>query len=211
MATFKTEDGTEVEAFTSDEVKDLISKEVGGLKAKNDELLGKLSDSKTAMQEVQAAQDAAELERQKEKGEFKSLYEKTLADLEGEREQARTFKTQVQSKELDGEAFKLASQLTTDTARADLLKKEALQFAKYTDEGVQFEIGGVVVAQDKLLEKMRTDYPFLVDGSGANGGGAKGATNGQRGEAAQAGTLFKDMTPEQRVQYLDNNPPQRRQ
>lgn len=209
MAKYKLEDGTEIEAYSGDELKEIIATEVTGLKAKNDELLGKLSDNKGALQELQSAQEKAELDRQKEKGEFKELYEKTLSDLNAERETAATFKTQVQTKELDSEAFKLASQLTKDTARAELLKKEAMQFAKYTENGVAFEIGGVEVASDKLLEKMRTDYPFLVDGSGANGGGAEGSANGRSGQATKAGTLLKDMTPEQQVEYLNNNPPQR--
>jgi hypothetical protein len=174
MAKFKLEDGTEVEAFTTDELKQAIENEIAGLKAKNGELLGLHTKDKERLAELEAAQAKAEEERQKEKGEFKSLYEKTQAELEAERQAAREFKTQVQSKTLEGEAFKLATSLTSDTKRAELLKKEVLQYAKYTDTGVQFEIGGVAVESGKLAEKLRADYPFLADGSGASGGDAKG-------------------------------------
>jgi hypothetical protein len=174
MAKFKLEDGTEVEAFTTDELKQAIENEIAGLKAKNGELLGLHTKDKERLAELEAAQAKAEEERQKEKGEFKSLYEKTQAELEAERQAAREFKTQVQSKTLEGEAFKLATSLTSDTKRAELLKKEVLQYAKYTDTGVQFEIGGVAVESGKLAEKLKADYPFLADGSGASGGDAKG-------------------------------------
>ncbi len=174
MAKFKLEDGTEVEAFTTDELKQAIENEIAGLKAKNGELLGLHTKDKERLAELEASQAKAEEERQKEKGEFKSLYEKTQAELEAERQAAREFKTQVQSKTLEGEAFKLATSLTSDTKRAELLKKEVLQYAKYTDTGVQFEIGGVAVESGKLAEKLKADYPFLADGSGASGGDAKG-------------------------------------
>jgi hypothetical protein len=174
MAKFKLENGTEVEAFTTDELKQAIENEIAGLKAKNGELLGLHTKDKERLAELEAAQAKAEEERQKEKGEFKSLYEKTQAELEAERQAAREFKTQVQSKTLEGEAFKLATSLTSDTKRAELLKKEVLQYAKYTDTGVQFEIGGVAVESGKLAEKLKADYPFLADGSGASGGDAKG-------------------------------------
>ena len=174
MAKFKLEDGTEVEAFTTDELKQAIENEIAGFKAKNGELLGLHTKDKERLAELEAAQAKAEEERQKEKGEFKSLYEKTQAELEAERQAAREFKTQVQSKTLEGEAFKLATSLTSDTKRAELLKKEVLQYAKYTDTGVQFEIGGVAVESGKLAEKLKADYPFLADGSGASGGDAKG-------------------------------------
>jgi DNA repair exonuclease SbcCD ATPase subunit len=181
MAKFKLEDGTEIEAFTKEE----MEAEVQGLKSKTQELLGKLKEREekiSALEPVQQQLSKIEEERQKEKGEFKALYEKTQAELQKEREAARNFKQAIQSKELEGEALKLSTQLTRDTKRAELLKKEVLQFAKHTDDGVVFEVGGVAIPPDKLVEKIREDYPFLVDGNGATGGGAKGNTgNGEAG------------------------------
>lgn len=197
MATFKLEDGTEVEAFTSEEVENLVSEKTEGMRNKLDELLGETKTAKQKAKELEEAQALAEEERQKEKGEFKSLYEKTQHELEQERENARKFRTDVQAKELESGSFKLASQLTKDTKRAELLAKEAKQFAVYGETGVKFEIGGVEVGADKVVEKLRADYPFLVDGSGANGGGAPGGkkdggadnVNTQAQEARKKGDL----------------------
>lgn len=176
MAKFKLEDGTEVEAFTADELQQKIAAEVAGLKEKRDELLGLHTKDKQRLVELETAQREAEEARQREKGEFKSLYEKTQAELESERDQARKFRQQVQEKEIESATLSLIGDLTRDTARASLLKKEAMQFARYTDEGVQFEIGGVSVDAVKLKEKLASDYPFLVDSSGASGGGALGGS-----------------------------------
>ena len=183
MAKFKLENGEEIEAFTADELQQRIDTEVAGLKAKRDELLGLHAKEKERLKELEDSQKQLEEERLKEKGEFKNLYEKTQADLEAEREQARKFRQMVQQKELESGANSIVSDLTRDSKRAELLKKEALQFAKYTDEGVKFEIGGVEVDAAKLKEKLASDYPFLCDGRGSSGGGAQGGN--QNGEAGK--------------------------
>jgi predicted nuclease with TOPRIM domain len=174
MAKFKLEDGTEVEAFTKEEVESQIA----GLRQKVDELLTEKKTVSQRAKELEDQQKKLEEDRQKEKGEFKSLYEKTQAELEQEREAARKFRQTIQTKELEGEALKIAAGLTRDTKRAELLKKEVLQFAKYTEEGVKFEIGGLTVTPEKLVETVKESYPFLVDGSGATGGGAAGGKSG---------------------------------
>lgn len=183
MAKFKLEDGTEVEAFTAEEMQVKLDEELSGLKSKRDELLGVHAKDKERLAELEQAQKEAEDARQREKGEFKSLYEKTQQELEQERENARKFRAEIQSKELESAANSMVSDLTRDSKRAELLKKEAMQFAKYTENGVVYEVGGVEVKAEKLKEQLASDYPFLVDGSGASGGGAQGGNrNGQAGK-----------------------------
>lgn len=201
MAKFKLEDGTEVEAFTADELQAKLDAEVAGLKAKRDELLGLHAKDKERLAELEEAQRLAEEARQKEKGEFKSLYETTQSALEAEREQSRKFRQQVQEKELEASATLVVAELTRDTARAALLKKEALQFAKYTEDGVRYEVGGVEVDAAKLKEKLASDYPFLVDGSGATGGGALGGSRNGQGLKA-----WSDMTEKERLELKQSNP-----
>lgn len=187
----------ETKTYTEDEVKSLLEQETSGLKSKVSELLGETKAEREKRQALEQAQAEAEEQRQKEKGEFKSLYEKTQAELEAERENARKFRQTVQQKELESAAANLASQLTRDSKRAELLKKEALQFAVYTDEGIKFEIGGVEMPQDKVIEKMRADYDFLVDGSQATGGGAPGSKSGGAAVKGKA-----DGTKAERAAYF---------
>ena len=171
-------DQKETETFTKEQVQEMIAGEVAALKKKNEELLGEKKTAAQRAEELEQERQRAEEERQREKGEFKSLYEKTQAELDAERQAARQFREQVQAKEIDGEAYKLAASLSKDTKRAELLASLARQYARYTEEGVAFEVGGIPVEPGKLAEKLRSDYPFLADGSGASGGGASGGKGG---------------------------------
>jgi hypothetical protein len=187
VAKLKLEDGSEIEAFTADEVRAQIEKETGGLKSKLEELLGETKTAKQKAKELEEAQQAIEEARAKEKGEFKELYEreqKAKADLA---EKYEGFAKRIQQKEVEGAAQSIASELTRDTKRAELLRKEISQFAKYTDDGVKFEMGGVEVDRAKVMTHISENYPFLIDGSGASGGGASGSK--LSGGAASKGNM----------------------
>lgn len=176
--------------YTEDEVRALVEKETGGLKAKVDELLGESKTAKQKARELEDEKARAEEERQREKGEFKSLYEREqkakqeLADKFGE------FQSRIQKQEISLEAAKLAGQLAKDTSRAELLAEKVAQLAKHTDEGVRFELGGVAVDHDAVLKHLTEKYPFLVDASGANGGGAP--VGNQNGRAVTKGDMGGD-------------------
>lgn len=176
--------------YTEDEVRALIDKETGGLKAKVDELLSESKGAKQKARELEDEKARAEEERQREKGEFKTLYEREqkakqeLADKFGE------FQSKVQRQEISLASAKIAGQLAKDTARAELLAEKIGQLAKHTDDGVIFEIGGVTVDTDKVVAHLVEKYPFLIDASGANGGGAPGNNTG--GRAAPKGDMGGD-------------------
>jgi hypothetical protein len=143
-------------------------------------LAAERTEKKKAEQRARELEEAANkaTEAQKvQQGQFKELYEKTQADLEKERKEKTEFMTVLQKKELEAEAMRIASMLTKDVARADLLKKETLQFLRLdTASGaVLIENGGIPIEREKLAELLKTKYPFLVDGSGASGGGAGGS------------------------------------
>jgi len=202
VAKFKLEDGSEVEAFTEAELKERIDNELAGLKAKRDELLGLHAKDKERLQELESQQKQIEEDRQREKGEFKELYEKTKAELDAEKEAARKFRQTIQQKDLEGSAGSIASSLASkDAKRAELLKKEIMQYANYTDEGIKYEIGGVEIDEEKLRQKIVEDYPFLVDGSNASGGGAQGGSRN-----GQAGKKFNEMTGAELKAIKDEDP-----
>lgn len=175
VAKLKLEDGSEIEAFTADEVRAQIEKETGGLKSKLEELLGETKTAKQKAKELEEAQQAIEEARAKEKGEFKELYEREQKAKAELAEKYEGFAKRIQQKEVEGAAQSIASELTRDTKRAELLRKEIIQFAKYTDDGVKFEMGGVEVDRAKVMTHISENYPFLIDGSGASGGGASGS------------------------------------
>ena len=170
--------GGDTITMTKAELDAKIAEQVEALKAKNAELLGETKAERAKRQALETAQTEAEEARAKEKGEFKSLYEKTLAELEKERQSAQEYRQQVTRSTLEGEAGKIAAELSRDTARAALLSEQAQKFLKPTDDGLQYEIGGVQVDRAKALDHLRASFPFLVDGSQASGGGATGGNGG---------------------------------
>ena len=172
------QEGGDTITMTKAELDAKIAEQVEALKAKNAELLGETKAERAKRQALEAAQTEAEEARAKEKGEFKSLYEKTLGELEKERQAAQEYRQQVTRSTLEGEAGKIAAELSRDTARAALLAEQAAKFIKPGDNGLTFEIGGVQVDRAKALDHLRASFPFLVDGSQASGGGATGGSGG---------------------------------
>ncbi|MFW0776350.1 MAG: hypothetical protein ACN2B6_01340 [Rickettsiales bacterium] len=85
------------------------------------------------------------------------------------------------NKTLEGEAARIAATLTKDTNRAKLLKDQirgrlALDNDKFT---VLDDLGKPTISSvDELTGQIKAQYPFLVDGSQATGGGAQGGSGG---------------------------------
>jgi hypothetical protein len=174
--------------------------DVSGLKNKIKELTDETKAEREKRQRLEREAEENEQKRATEAGEFKTLYEKSQSDLEKERAANRDFRQKMQDRDRDAAAAALAGQLTRDTAKAGVLKKELLAHAEFTDEGVQFKIGGIVQDQPKMLEHMKTQYPFLVDGIQSNGGGANGGSGGA------AGKKLSEMNDEERLDLVKNDP-----
>ena len=149
--------------------------ELDRLKSHHSRLLDETKTAKQRAQELEEAQRQAEEKRQKENGEFQSLYET-------ERERAERLDREIKERDrkeaersVESAASKVASELTRDTSRAELLTEKVKQFARHTEDGVVYEMGGVQVDAAKIVEHLKERYPFLTDGSGATGGGATGS------------------------------------
>ncbi len=178
MAKFKLEDGTEVEAFTAEEVEAKVNEQVSGLKSKVDELLGESKSAKDKARELAELQAKAEEDRLKEKQEFKTLFEREQEAKRELAEKYETYRSQVEKKDIELALGEVVSTATKDNSRAKALKKLLSDHAKYGDEGVFYELGGVPVDAKKLLDTYKADYPFLFDGVDSSGGGAKGGNGG---------------------------------
>jgi hypothetical protein len=178
MAKFKLEDGTEIEAFTAEEVDAKITEQTSGLKAKVEELLGEKKSVSQKAKELEEAQAAAEEARLKEKEEYQTLYQREQESKKQLAERLAEIEKRSKESDISASTGSISTQLTKDVKRAKLLAEKAKEFAKHTGEGVIYEIGGVSVDPDKVIEHLKTEYPFLVDGSGMTGGGATGAGSG---------------------------------
>src|SRR6056297_1254466 len=188
--------------YTEEEVQKLIDEQVNGLKNKVDELLGEKKSATQKAKELEEYQKTQEEERMKEKEQFRELYEREQENKRQLQEEHEAFKHQIKTQTIQSEATKLAAELTRDTSRSELLQEKVAQYAKYSDDGVTFELGGVPVEKDKILSHLREKYLFLVDGSGATGGGAAGQQNG----GAVATKSFSEMTGAELSNLRAENP-----
>ena len=160
------------------------------------------SGYKSKLSEFEKTQQEAETKRLEENNEHKKLYDagkeangvlaKELDDL----------KTSIATEKRTNEALKVASGLTKDETRSELLQKEAGQFIHYTPEGIKINgPDGEAWDASKLSDYLKDKYPFLVDGSQASGGGAPGG-NG----SGATGKKFSDYTGAELKQIRANDP-----
>lgn len=164
--------------YTAEEVQAMLDKETGGLKAKLDELMGETKTAKQKARELEEAQQQNEEARLIERQEFKSLYEREQDAKRELQEKYDTFAKRVESAEIGKISASIAGELTRDSKRGELLAEKVAQMTRYSDSGSTFELGGIEVDKAKVLEHLKTEYPFLVDGNQSSGGGATGNLGG---------------------------------
>lgn len=152
----------------ADELKEALRKERDERKAAKDRLA-----------EIEKANAEAEQKRLEEAQQFESLYKNTKGELEKKAQELDEFRRKIADKERSELATQLTSALTRDTARAELLKKEALSYIQHTADGVVISGPDGTMTAEQLGKHLAERYPFLVDGSQASGGAAPGSsTNG---------------------------------
>ena len=158
-----------------------IEEQVAGLKAKNEELL---AEKRKAQQEKARIDAEAKSERERVaqgNGQFKDLYEAQKQEASQLRQTIEEMNKSVAQQKVQSEAQRLASSLTKDVARAKLLEKEIGQRLQLVEGEVKVvdENGQLTVSTlDDLSATIKQSYPFLVDGSQAQGGGAARSQGG---------------------------------
>lgn len=152
-----------------------IAEEVSGLKAKNDELLAEKKAAQRAKEELDAKARAEKERYAQENGQYQELYESQKQEANSLRQKIEEMNQQVARQKVQSEATKLASTLTKDVAKAKLLEEKLSQRLalmdgelRVTDDSGQLTVSSI----DDLVSTIRTDFPFLIDGIQATGGGA---------------------------------------
>ena len=152
-----------------------IEEHVKGLKAKNDELLAE----KKAMQQAKLqAEEQARLEAEekaKAKNDYKQLFESQQEETKKYQQQFNDLQTAIKKQKIQSEAIRIASGLTKDMDRAKLLSQQISQRLTLVDEELRVtdDSGQLTVSTpEELTNSIKSAYPFLVDGSQAQGGGA---------------------------------------
>lgn len=151
----------------ADELKEALRKERDERKAAKD----KLSEFEKA--QAEAAQKSLE-----ERQEYETLYKNTKGAFDKQALEFEEFKRKLADKERGELANELATSLTRDTARAELLRDKALAFIAHTPDGVVISGPDGTLTADQLKSHLAERYPFLVDGNQSSGGGAAGSKSG---------------------------------
>ena len=186
-------------------VQERIEKETKGLKSKVDELL---SEKKKVQQEREEARTQARLEAEEKaqkENDYKQLFEAQKEESNTLRQTIDKMNADIKQQKVSTEAAKLASQLTKDTGRAQLLQKEISQRLTLVDNELRVtdESGQLTVSSlDDLTNAIKTSYPFLIDGSQASGGGAVKAQGGAEARKEVSRAAFDQMDQRQRHEFF---------
>ena len=190
-----------------DEVKRQIQSEIAGLKAKNDELLAEKQQRQREIEEANNRAKKEAEEKAKADNDYKQLFEAQKNEAETLRQTIEKMNYEVNQQKVSKEASKLASALTKDTGRAKLLEQQISQRLTLVDNEIRVtdESGQLTVSSlEELTNSIRTNYPFLVDGSQAQGGGAVRAQG--RAEVRQrelSRSEFEGLSHYERQQFFE--------
>ena len=158
--------------------------DVAALLAENERLKGHhsklLEETKTAKQkaaELEKAQQDAEIARQHEQGEYKTLAERYKAEAEAERKEKLEDRAKNAAKDIDLAAMRIANDQAADPEAAELLFTFVRAQLDYVDGKVTGKDGMPV--DDAIKAMMATGkYEKLRKGNQSSGGGAPGSKTG---------------------------------
>jgi hypothetical protein len=183
-----------------------INEQTSGLKAKNDELL---AEKKRVQQEREEAKQQAALEAEKNarnENDYKQLFESQKEESNALRAKIEEMNSNIVRQKINSEAFKVASTLTKDAKKAQLLQEKISQRLTLVDDELRVtDASGQLTVSNlgELAEAVKSEYSFLVDGSQANGGGAARAQGGASARQTEISrSEFEGLSHAQRKQFF---------
>ena len=173
-----------------------------GLKNKLNELMTEAKDAKRKARDLEESKNKQEEDSAKEKGEFKTLWEQAQQRLSEKDEELKEFSEKIQQKDVNIAARSVGSMLAkSDAKRAEVLSDYAAKYARHNGEEVEFIVNGAQVDTNALMAHLTKEYPFLVDGSNATGGGAQSSSGG--GASSNINRIeFDNMSPDKKMSFL---------
>lgn len=198
----------EIKTALEQQFKSYVDETTKGLKANNDALL---AEKKKAQEMTEQANQQARTESEeklKAKNDYKQLFESGQQETQKLKKQLEDMEQKNKHSTIQSQAATLAANLTKDTARAKLLQKEIGQRLTLIDNQIRVldESGQLTVSTlDELTGRIKADYPFLIDGSQATGGGAARSSGGAgSGEKAITRAEFDSMNPYERAKFMQS-------
>jgi predicted nucleic acid-binding Zn-ribbon protein len=183
-----------------------IAEEVSGLKAKNDELLAEKKAAQRAKEELDAKARVEKERYAQENGQYQELYESQKQEADTLRQKIEEMNHLATRQKVQSEATKIASTLTKDVSKAKLLEEKLGQRLTLLDGEIRVtdDAGQLTVSSlDDLVTTVKNDFPFLVDGIQATGGGAtRSQGRADVGNRQISRTEFEALSQGQRSQFF---------
>ena len=183
-----------------------IEASITGLKSKNDELLAEKKRVQRERDEAANLAKAEAEEKAKASNDYKQLFEAQKNESDQLKAKMEELNANIKRGQIKTTAAKIAAGLTKDTARASLLGQQIGARLTLTDDGIKVldDSGQLTVSTlDDLTATIKTAYPFLVDGSQANGSGAtrsQGRADGGRKQVSRSD--FDSMAQSERAKFV---------
>ena len=177
-----------------------------GLKANNDALLAEKKKAQEAAEQASALAKLENEEKLKAKNDYKQLFESQQQDSAQLKQRLEEMMTKDKRSKISTEAARIAAGLTKDVGRLKMLEKELGQRLTLVDDQIRVadQNGQLTVSTiNDLIVQIKTDYPFLVDGSQATGGGAARSSGGAgSGDKIITRADYDSMRPIERSKYM---------
>lgn len=182
----------------------LVEETVKGLKAKNSELLGKLKAKEADFEEMQSkvAKMADKTGDQSDLQQLNKALEEKVASLTGTIEEMNS---KARKQQIDAEAGRMAAKLTKDIQKANLLQSQISARLTLVEDQIRVtdENGQLTVSSMEELESsIRSAFPFLVDGSQAQGGGAIRSEGKAQAKLEVTRADFDAMDHQKRAEFV---------
>ena len=182
----------------ADELKSALQKE----REERKQAKLKLAELEAERQAALAEKEEREKQSMLEKEQFKELYEAEKQRAEQTTQELQEYQKRIDMKALELEANQLASSNAAGDGQAVLLAEQIAKYAKVTDGVVSYEMGGIQVTANDVIEHLKGKQPFLFKGNGSTGGGATGAVrSGSGATRVNAGDM--GGSPQQRIAAIE--------
>ena len=186
-------------------VEGVPKEDVSGLKRKIDELLTeKKAVQQKASEAEELAREGAE-EKMRKANDFEQLYNSSESERKKASQELATLKANLERQQVASQAGQVASSLTKDTARAKLLTEQISSRLSLVDGEIRVLDGNgnlTVSTVQELTQSIKAEYPFLVDGSQAAGGGATGGNSGAGDTKQVSRSEFDAMDATKRMKFV---------
>lgn len=151
-------------------------------------------DAEKKNKDFETKQEELERKALEEKGNFEKLYN------DGQ-EKLTALQTQIKEKDIDSALKSIANSITKDGNKRDDITALYKSHAQHTENGVVFTHSGIECTKEQLIDRIKADRPYLVDGSQASGGGASGGSGGATGKTMKR-EAFQTLPPHEQSKFV---------